>query len=194
MKTFKEYINEDTNFGYHELNEHQKNALDEWVYGDYDDISNHLRKPSDNIPDAAKHIPHLKSIFDKVEPTTEDKTLYRGVTFKQKHLNRLKEGGTFTDPSFMATTPNKEAAKGFTDYDAPSDDHKVLFHINTPKGSKPLDISKVYKGREDPANLVGDESEHLFKPDSHFRVDSYSRGKDAEGIHHVHITHIPGEI
>jgi hypothetical protein len=57
----------------------------------------------------------------------------------------LKEGDTFIDKGFTSTSTDKGVALQFTNYDSSGfGPNAALIHIKAPKGTKGLDIDKLF--------------------------------------------------
>lgn len=131
--------------------EAQKNAIDDYTGFGFDAINGYARgKYTANqayklgLEDAEGTIATLDGIIDSSPRTTEEMTLYRGVSgpIGQVLINLdLRE--EFKHKGYVSTSNNLQTAKSFAD----GPEYAVL-HIRVPAGTKAFDLGK-YRGTPD---------------------------------------------
>lgn len=99
-----------------------------------------------------KQISQLSDLIDIQEPTTSDKTLYRGM----RTAVELNEGDEFHDRAFVSASADEAVSRRFL-----SDDG-AFFRIHLPKGSKALDVASV--------GGASDEAEWILPAGTKYRV------------------------
>ena len=126
-------------------------------------INNYLRRgildeDSPFTQENVKEIDGIDSIFLKVNPTTQDSIVYRGVVGL---IFENKRGAIFRDKGFVSTSQDKDIAKEYG---------KNIIAIHIPKGSKVIDIDSMKM-----SGLFGEEKEILLPRGSKFKIiDSHT--------------------
>jgi len=121
--------------------------LDRWTWNGYSDLNSYLRDPvqregmSDKDRAAVELMSQdMESLIKDQTPIDADTTLFRGVT----GLGQVPEvGSVFTDQGFMATSVSEKVAMDFVLFG----DNPMLFHIETPEGTKVL-FTDEYTSRD----------------------------------------------
>lgn len=137
---------------------------------------------SQNSP-MGRDVQTLDGIFEKTAPVADEARVYRGVGLDDQQLAQLKEGGTFTDRSFMSTSGSAEEAQHFAGYDR--DANMVVMDIKVPKGGKMVDV-----GKQLPDSGYSNEKEFVLPRDSQFKINKVTK---ADGVTRVEMEMIPPE-
>lgn len=151
-----------------DLSEPQQQALTTYQTSGYKAMNGYARtgNPMEHLwnegigskEELQKHVDTLDNLVKTVPPLAQDTTLYRGVSGKlSSELRSLQPGDSFTDKGFSSTSYDQDVAKQFGIWG-------LVVVINAPKGTKALDIDKLF---DEPS-----ESEVLLPRNTKFTVDS----------------------
>jgi 2'-5' RNA ligase len=117
----------------------------------------------------AAHVERLQSLISK-QSLPEGITVFHGPRITQGELNSIKVGDVITKRGFFSTSTSPSIASEFGALSPMSDDPKVIFAIDVPKGHSGL-------------ALRGDENEIVFNPKTQLRVKSIEKHSDGKVIH-----------
>ena len=159
MLSFKEYLTESESLfevtttkkqenEYHDsakvdMEDREKEALQNYTGAMYRDMNAKLRLGKSVSKDDKEDLKHIDAVFKKAK-TTKDIVVYRGLdsTFG----NTLKKGNVYKELSFMSTTTDKKVANIFTG----SGRDRVVMEIEVPSGTSAIsanDFSQFKTGK-----------------------------------------------
>jgi hypothetical protein len=131
----------------------------------YRDVNAYLRAGTDpkrnTLDEVHSLVSRLSDLISIQEPSTSERTLYRGT--RQLRLG-LRPGDEFHDRGFMSTAADRDVAESMTGVGG------SLFVIKAPKGSQMLDVDSL--------GADAGESEHIFPPGTKMRVISANEPED----------------
>ena len=145
----------------------QAGSIKEYTASAYRPINGALRSGGKPTEEAAKHIAQLDAAMEGAS-LPEDVTVYRGMTgsaFEQLFgsADKIKANSLLEDHGFLSSSMSEGVARQFSSIDR----NGILIKIQTPKGSRAINVSKY----SDAPN----EREVLFSRDSVLKVVKFDR-------------------
>lgn len=177
------------------LTEKEVVAMAEYIQDGYYSTNQWLRK-GDSLPPGdrktlertqPKKIELIDSVFEKVTPSQNEQTVYRGVAgeFVTK-LFQAHIGSTFVDKGYVSTSGMKEIAQDFTTVANPKGPRAIL-EIIIPPGNKVISVPKLFKGNPRAAL----ELERILPRETKFEIADVYTDNDINDIFVVKV--VPNE-